>query len=494
MQYNLIPQLSSIKLLLACASLAGLLGGCAINPVSGQNDFVLMSENQEVSAGKKYHQSILQQYRPYENPELQKYVESVGRELAEKSHRSHLTFHFTVLDSPQVNAFALPGGYIYITRGIMAYLNSEAELAGVLGHEIGHVTARHSVRQQSTAQVTGLLGGLLNAATGQDVNRGLFSQVGFALSKGYGRNHELEADRLGAEYLARVGYSPDNMIEVVGVLKDQELFEKERAQKEGRQAQSYHGLFASHPENDKRLREVIDAAKKYQTGQNRDPGAERYLRAIDGLPFGPSAEDGVVRGSYFYHAELDAKLRAPDDWLIDNLPDRLVFSAPDQKAFMQVRLVPREGAESASDFLLNHLKRDSLGDTRAMASGDMQGYSGVAVVDNTPYGQRKVRYSVWLRGEYAWIFAATTQEHTDLELLDPTLDRSVKSLAGLTAKDRKLARPLRLKIVRTKPGIRYQALAKDSTLGDYAVSQLRLLNGAYPDGEPQENTLIKVVD
>lgn len=146
----------------------------------------------------------------------------------------------------------------------MAYLNSEAELAGVLGHEIGHVTARHSVRQQSASQVTGLLSAILNDATGQDPTRGLFSPLGVALTRGYGRDHELEADELGAQYLARIGYAPDNMTKVIGVLKNQELFAKERAKQEGREAQTYHGVFASHPKNDKRLRTVIDAANQYR--------------------------------------------------------------------------------------------------------------------------------------------------------------------------------------------------------------------------------------
>ncbi|MEM7294949.1 MAG: M48 family metalloprotease, partial [Pseudomonadota bacterium] len=185
-----------------------LLSGCAINPVSGGNDFVLMTEKQEIAAGAAYHQQILHQYKIYDDPELQAYIESVGQELAQNSHRSNLRFHFTVLDSAEVNAFALPGGYIYITRGILAYLNSEAELAGVLGHEIGHVTARHSVLQQSASRVTNLLSGILDVATGQTANNGSFSQFGFALTQGYGRDHELEADRLAAEYLARIGYSP----------------------------------------------------------------------------------------------------------------------------------------------------------------------------------------------------------------------------------------------------------------------------------------------
>jgi len=128
--------------------------GCAVNPATGGQDLVLMSEQSEIALGRKTHKEILQQYSVYDNPELQAYVTGIGEDLAKNSHRNNLIYRFTVLDSKDVNAFALPGGYIYITRGLLAYLNSEAELAAVLGHEIGHVTARHSVRQYSATQLT----------------------------------------------------------------------------------------------------------------------------------------------------------------------------------------------------------------------------------------------------------------------------------------------------------------------------------------------------
>ncbi|MHB1438861.1 MAG: M48 family metalloprotease, partial [Thiobacillus sp.] len=139
---------------IAFGSLA--LSHCAQNPVSGDKDFVLMSEQQEIQLGAQAHQDVLKEYAALDNPALQGYVNEVGQRLAQQSHRPHLQWHFTVVDSPDVNAFALPGGYVYITRGLMAYLNSEAELAGVVGHEIGHVTARHGVRQQSASTAAGL--------------------------------------------------------------------------------------------------------------------------------------------------------------------------------------------------------------------------------------------------------------------------------------------------------------------------------------------------
>ena len=226
---------SVISATIIFASLA-LLSACATNPVTGKQDLVFMSESQEIALGNQASQQIMQQYRRYDDPALQSYVNEVGQRLAAKSHRANLDFHFTVLDSTQINAFALPGGHIYITRGLMAYLNSEAELAAVLGHEIGHVTARHGVRQQSSHQAAGLGMGLLGVFF-PGMNNAAISQVmnvaGAALLSGYGREHELESDRLGAEYLANVGYDPNAMLEVVRVLKNQEIFDQKLAALEG---------------------------------------------------------------------------------------------------------------------------------------------------------------------------------------------------------------------------------------------------------------------
>ena len=299
------------------------LAGCAANPVTGKQDFVLMSEEKEIDLGRQAHQQILQQYRVYEDPALQAYVSRIVEELSAQSHRSNLVFHATLLDSPQVNAFALPGGYVYITRGIMAYMNSEAELAGVLGHEIGHVTARHGVRQQSASQVTGILATVIGVATGIRGASDAANIAGTALVRGYGREHELEADRLGAEYIAKVGYDPKAMIDVVGILKAQEEFDKQLAAQEGREPRAYHGLFSTHPANDKRLQEVIGAAQRFRSKNDRDSVGE-FLELTDGMVLGTGENDGVLRGNKFYHKNLGITLTFPEGWKVDNMPDRLI--------------------------------------------------------------------------------------------------------------------------------------------------------------------------
>src|SRR3954467_4608935 len=145
-----------MKKLKLCILLITVLAGCARNPVTGKRQIVLVSESQEIAMGAQSHPQVRQEYGFVDNPNLQRYVQALGNKLAAVSHRPGLDWHFTVVNSPVVNAFAIPGGYIYLTRGILAYINTEAELAGVMGHEIGHVTARHSVRQitrQQLAQV-----------------------------------------------------------------------------------------------------------------------------------------------------------------------------------------------------------------------------------------------------------------------------------------------------------------------------------------------------
>jgi predicted Zn-dependent protease len=249
-----------------------LLAGCSANPVSGKNELALMSESEEIQAGQQAHQGILAKTPAYQNAVLQAYVSRVGQMIAAQSPRNNLHFTFTVLDDPAVNAFALPGGYIYITTQLMAYLNSEAELAGVLGHEIGHVSARHNVSQASWGMVGGVVSSVLSEKLGNKELIGTLSELGMS---NYSRTQELEADGLGAEYLARAGYDPANMANVIATLQAYEQFT-------GATSDPYRDLFSTHPNNDVRLQQLIGQARQYGRG-GRDPGHETYLQQIDGL-------------------------------------------------------------------------------------------------------------------------------------------------------------------------------------------------------------------
>lgn len=472
--------------LLALAS-GLLLSGCATNPVSGKSDFVMMTEKQEIDLGRKYHQELLKRYPPYEDEALQAYVREIGERLAAESHRNHLVFHFTVIDSPIVNAFAVPGGYIYISRGIMAYMNSEAELAGVLGHEIGHVTARHSVRQQAKAQTAGILTAVLGAAYGRSAGE-LGNIAGTAFVLGYGRSYELEADRLGAEYLARGEYDPQDMIGVVGILKDQEEFEKQRAEAEGREPNVYHGLFASHPRNDQRLQEVVQAAEKFKMpGAEPGKGRDEFLKRVNGMVYGHSESQGVLRGNSFYHNDLNMYVEFPKGWRVENLPDRLIATGPDQNEILQIKQRDRNIKQPPEDFLNGEFK--NLEDGQRLRTGAGPGYAGVTKL-RTAWGSQPVRVAAVYHGKKIIEFAGARKG----DLPEDAFFDMVESFRPLKQSERKLAESRKIKIVRSKRGDTFATLAEKSGLTNYAEAQLRLLNGMYPDGEPTPGQMIKIVE
>jgi len=476
-------------LLLALAALSG----CATNPVTGGQDFVLMSEDQEISTGRRYHQQLLQQYPPYEDEKLQAYVSRVGEELARKSHRANLVFHFTVLDSQDVNAFALPGGYVYITRGIMAYMNSEAELAGVLGHEIGHVTARHSVRQQSAATVTNILGAVVASQAGSSAASDLTNLFGTAIIRGYGREHELEADRLGAEYLARLGYDPNEMLDVVGILKDQEEFERQRAAEEGREPRIYHGVFSTHPDNDARLQEVVGAAEKLKAPVSRPEGRETYLRMIDGMVFGPGEHQGVLRGRAFYHKDLQVTLRFPEDWRIENLPDRLLSLPRENDAMLQVTTEPLNRRLTARELLEQKFAKADIREGESVPVSGMEGYTALVELD-TPFGQRPTRTAVFVHGKQVYLFLAASKADGTRPRQDAQFLATIRSFRPMRADEAALAEPRRIRVITAKTGDTFARLARGLELNHHAEEILRLLNGMYPDGEPRPGQQIKIID
>lgn len=472
-------------------ALAGALAACATNPVTGESNFVLMSEAEERRLGARFHRQILEQQEVYDDPELQAYVDRIGQRLAAKSHRPQLGFQFTVLDDAGVNAFAVPGGYIYITRGIMAYFDSEAELAGVLGHEIGHVTARHSVRQYSTATATGILGSILIAqAGGGRTGQQLFDIVHTAAIRGYGREHELESDRLGAQYLARAGYDSQQMLQVVRILKDQELYEIHRAREEGREPRVYHGVFSTHPDNDTRLQEVIRAAKRFEVPDPGPPGEEKYLRMIEGMPFGPSADQGVVDDHEFLHGPLDAALRAPEDWTIINRPDRLIFEAPGGKAGLVATLDKAATTDDPRKRLTDEV--GELEQAQSLSVHGFEGYTGIAI-GRTQAGAGRTRHALVIKGEQAWYFRSVAPDDEEFARLDDAFLGIIRSLHALTPVERERAEPLRIELVRAAAGDSYESLARDTPRLQDAAARMRLLNGDWPDGEPRPGELVKVL-
>lgn len=484
--------LKTLRILILLLPLAG---GCAVNPVTGQSDIVFMSEDQEIAIGRQTHAEVLKTYGEYEDPELQRYVQEIGKRLAAHSHRPELIYRFTVLDSKDVNAFALPGGYIYITRGLLAYLNDEASLAAVLGHEIGHVTARHAVQQYSAAQIANigatlgaiLIPGMNNPAAGQLVNI-----VGTAVLRGYGREHELEADRLGAVYMARSGYDPQRILGVLGVLKDQQQYAAEIARLEGREPSGYHGLFATHPDNDTRLQEVVATADSLRTSAEPVVAREQFLTLIDGLVYGDSAHEGILRGNTLYHTDLDFALKFPRGWRIDNRPTQVIATAPDGGAKLALLAEDLGKRISPREYLLDRLRPDSTSEQGELTVNGLPAYT-LRTNAKTEWGQRPARYTTIFYRDKAYTLIGASRDTTLAADHDGEFLRSAQSFHALTPNERALAQPLRLAIIEVATEAGYADLASRSPLEYYAEQRLRLLNGDYPDGILRPGRRIKIV-
>lgn len=461
-----------------------MLGGCATNPVSGGKDFVMMSEPQEIALGRSSDIEVRKQYKVYANPVLQSYVNRVGQEIAKHSHRPNLQYHFTVLDSPEVNAFALPGGYVYITRGILAYLNSEAEMAAVLGHEIGHVTARHGVRQQSAAQATNIgisIASIFVPELNTQLGHDLSNLFGGALLSGYGREHELEADRLGADYLARTDYEPQAMIHVIGVLKNQELFDAAIAKQEGREPRRYHGTFATHPDNDTRLRQVVGEAGSL-TVANPIENRDEFLKQADGLAFGDSIDEGVVRSNRFMHPGLGIALTFPPDWSVKNSPTQLVALSPQNNAAIQLKVDNKPSgtaAEYAHRLAGNGTPVESLELDNLHAALGTANSKVIGVV----YYDRK-----------AFLIQGSAKTPDALDAQRETIKNTIRSFRALSEDERKHIKPLAINLITVKKGETYAKLAQHSPLGKNAESYLRLINAQYPEGEPVPGQTLKIIE
>ncbi|MBF7729890.1 M48 family metalloprotease [Pseudomonas sp. N040] len=477
----------NIRVVLALLCAVAGISGCAVNPVTGNSDFVMMTEQQELSLGRQSYQQVLKQYPIYQDEKLRAYVQQVGEKLASNSHRSNLQYQFFVVDSADINAFALPGGYVFINRGLLAYLNSEAEMAAVLGHEIGHVTARHGVRQQSQAQAWNILGQAVAIGTGVGAAGDLTNVLGNAIVTGYGRDMELEADGLGAQYLARSDYNPEAMIEVVEVLKTQDDFARDQAQKNGQpvKASGYHGLFDTHPDNDTRLKQVIGPARALASGQQLE-NRQAFLKHLEGLPLGDSAEQGVRRGQQFFHAGLDFTLGIPQGWELLNRPDAVVIHTADQQAFVALKMGEFDARLTPEEML-----RKQVGDQRLAMQESFQrdGLSGVTAV--IP-GQPARRVALIVKGQQVYMFIGVVKAPGSLESEDNQFMAVINSFRALTAKEKALAQPVRIHVVQVKPGETLESLAGSADLPGDKVARIRLLNGLYPSGEVAPGSMLKL--
>ena len=318
--------------------------GCSVNPATGERELALIGEQQEIEMGRQADQEVVATLGLYDDPSLQQYVQNLGARLAASSERPDLPWTFRVVDDATVNAFALPGGFIYVTRGILTHLRSEAELVGVLGHEIGHVTARHSVSQISRAQLTQLGFGLGMILIPELRPFGDIASVGLQLlTLSHSRGDENEADELGVRYMGRLSYDPR---ELSGVMR---MLERSSQLDEG--SGRVPEWLSTHPDPGNRAAHIEQVVQESGVGLS---GAQvrrnEYLQRVDGMVFGDNPREGFFEGSVFHHPELAFRLTFPNGWRTLNTKQAVQAMSPNQDAAMELSLAQGSPRQALSQF------------------------------------------------------------------------------------------------------------------------------------------------
>ncbi len=459
---------------------------CAKNPVTGKRQLALISESEEIAIGKESHPQVLAEYGRVENEALQSYIDRVGQAMARNSERPDLPWHFTVVDTPVVNAFAVPGGYIYITREILTYMNNEAELAGVLGHEIGHVTARHSVSQISKAQLIGLGLGLGGAFSKTFRNFGQFAELGAGLLfLKYGRDAERQADELGVGYMFGQGYDPRQVSQFFTVFE---------TMREG-SGESLPNWLSTHPappdriEATKRQAEALIEGDPRQLKTNRDG----HLRLLEDLVFGENPREGFTENGRFLHPDLRFQIEYPEGWRVENSRGSVQFIQPAGEAVAQLTLAPKDSTPEARARELAGQPGVEMANGRpTRIDGNPAFEADYRVVDPTSGAEiRATAAFISRRGElYQIIGMAPPQAY---QRHAPALERILGSFSELRDARSLAVQPDRVHVYQVQRGGTLEDVARLYPNPRVSLQELSELNRIAPGQPLGPGQLIKVV-
>ncbi len=469
-------------------SIALFITACAVNPVSGKKELMLMTKDQERALGLQYDPSVIASFGLYEDEQLQNFINLKGKEMGKISHRPDLDYQFRVLDSPVVNAFAVPGGFVYFTRGIMAHFNNEAEFAGVLGHEIGHITARHSASQQSK-QMLAQLGLIAGVALSEDFRQyaGIAQQGLGLLFLKFGRDDESQADTLGVVYSTQIGYNAHEMADFFQTLK-------RMRDKSGQQVPTF---LSTHPDPANRYDRVHAYAEKYRAKFNLSTNdlkvnQDEYLRMIDGLVYGEDPRQGYFENGYFYHPVMEFQFPVPAGWQTANSPQQVQMAPSNGKAAL-ILTIPQ--GSNPTEAARNFIQQNQV-QVISQQQTEVNGYPAYAFIGDQVNQQngtkiRSITYMIQYNNiilQFSGLAMATDYANYERFFVN-----SITRFNKLTDPSKLNRQPERIKIVSVKNTSSFQNALGSFNIPNDRHEELAVLNGRQLNEQVTQGTLIKIV-
>ena len=474
-----------ISCLLAITSV---LTDCARNPVTGRKQVVLMSEAQEIAMGKEADPQIIAQFGLYEDTAIQNFIISKGKQMAAISYRPKLEHTFRVLNSEVVNAFATPGGYVYFTRGIMGYFNSEADFAGVLGHEIGHISYRHSVAQQRNAILAqlGIIAGIIISPELAQFAELASTGVQLLLLK-YSRDAEREADQLGVEYSSKIGYDAKQMALFFKTLERQSA---------GTEAAELPEFLSTHPNPADRYVTVNKLADDWKKKLNlTSPMVNRnsYLRRIEGLVYGEDPREGYRENNMFYHPVLKFQFPIPTGWNYQNTPQRVQMAPKDGKALMMLMLAQGNSLQEAANTIIQQYKLTTV-ESRNITVNGLQAIYLVADQQPQQQGQptlRTLSYIIQYNGSIYHLIGVSAI--TDFNNYAASFNNTMQAFRPLTDPVRLNKKPQRIRIRTVGSSITLSQFLAQQKVPGARLEEHAILNGMQLTDNLTQGTLVKII-
>ena len=442
------------------------------------------------SNAEKMYAEMMASIGPYQDPELTAYLEGLVNEIVSVSEMSGEKFTFTLLDAPDINAFATADNYVYINRGLLNYIRNEAQLVSVLAHEVGHITQSHvdlMPMAAGTARFLAQLAGMLSGA-----NEAYEAGMAYAnsLLKGHGRDNELDADEAAARYMAKLGYDPEEMLQMLSTMKDLELMMKDRAAQGGAPRRSYHGLFASHPRNDMRLRSAVSKSKTIESSAARDSGEERYRQMTEGLVWGENFKEKDPKPERYSDMSLRIRFDFPEGWThLANLQKKSVAGEPEGgDARLSMTPNPRT-PQTPEEYLYNFLNISQLRDGQEIKPARLKGYTGVLPGEN---GNPDQRIAVVFYKLNAYLFTGEVKNQSSFEEFDQKFLESIDTFRPVSNREISGQKPKTIHYVKATAATTFDRLGQHLKLTPFEVQDLRLINGYYPTGEPRPGEWIRI--